>query len=135
MANEAVIIELFNGGRPIQYTCANGTGIPKGTILEMTIASDRTVTVIGNAASPLVGIAASEKVASDGSTTIAAYTDGIFDVLTDVGTDQAGVVMANDGTANVVGTGDAADLLASAELGYLLEDSATNEVVAIRVNK
>ena len=135
MANEAVIIELFDGGRPIQYTVADGTGIEKGTIMELTIASDRTVTAMANAASALVGVAAAEKVANDGSTTLAVYTDGIFDCLTDAGSDNAGVVMANDGTANTLGTADAADLLASAQLGYLLEVAGNAEVAAVRVNK
>jgi len=135
MANEAVIIELFNGGRPIRYTCADGTGIAKGALMELTNGSDRTVTVFANAASACVGVAAMEKVASDGSTEISVYTDGIFDVLTDSGSDNAGVVVANDGTANTVGTADAADLLASAELGYLLEVAGNAEVAAVRVNK
>jgi len=135
MANEAVIIELFNGGRPIRYTCAEATTIEKGSLMEMTAASDRTVTVFANNASACVGVAAAEKVGGDGSTEIAVYTDGIFDVLTDAGSDNAGVVMANDGTANTVGTADAADLLASADVGYLLEPAGNGEVAAIRVNK
>jgi len=135
MANEAVIIELFNGGRPIRYTVANATGIEKGTLMEMTLASDRTVTTFANAASPCVGVAAAEKVANDGSTTLAVYTDGIFDCLTDAGSDNAGVVMANGGTANTIETADAADLLASADVGYLLEAAGNAEVAAVRINK
>jgi len=88
MANEAVIIELFNGGRPIRFTCADGTGIEKGTLLELT--SPRTVIANTNDNAPIAGIAAAEKVASDGATEIAAYTDGIFDMLTDTGTDAVG---------------------------------------------
>lgn len=135
MANEATIIELFNGGRPIRYTCADGATIEKGTLLELTLAADRTVTTFANAASACVGVAAKEKVASDGNTEITAYTDGIFDILTDGGNDNAGVVLANDGTANTGGTADAADLLASANIGYLLEQKTGAEVCAVRINK
>ena len=135
MANEAVIIELFNGGRPIRYTCANGTGIEKGTLMELTLAADRTVTAFANNASACVGVAAEEKVANSGITEISVYTDGIFDILTDAGNDNAGVMLANNGTANTGETADAADMLASANIGYLLEQAIGAEVCAVRINK
>lgn len=133
MANEAVIIELFNGGRPILYTCANATGIEKGTLMELS--GDRTVIANTNLDAPIVGIAAAEKVASDGSTTIAVYTDGIFDMLTDADTDAAGIVMANTATENTIGNADGADLLQGSWVGYLLEEAGNAEVAAVRVNK
>ncbi len=133
MTNEAVIIELFDGGRPIRFTCDETATILKGTILELD--TDRTVIAQGNAANPIVGIAAAEKVANDGSTTIAAYTDGIFDILTDVGTDVVGTLMANDGVVNVAGTADAADILAGADIGYMIEAATSNGTEAIRINK
>ncbi len=132
MANEAVIIELFNGGRPISFTCADGTGIEKGTLMELQ--DPRVVIANTNDAKPLVGIAAMEKVANDGSTTISVYTDGIFDVLTDSGSDSAGALVANSATENTVETADAADILAGAVLGKLLEDAGNAEVAAVRVN-
>jgi len=133
MANEAVIIELFNGGRPIRFTCAEATGIEKGTLLELS--GDRTVIANTNDNAPVVGIAAHEKVASDGSTTISAYTDGIFDMLTDAGTDSPGALMANSATENTLQTADAADLLQGSVVGYLLEEAGNAEVAAVRVNK
>lgn len=133
MANEATIIELMNGGRPIRFTCADGTGIPKGTLLGLS--DDRTVSVSTAADTPLVGIAASEKVADDGSTTIAAYTDGIFELLSDVGTDSAGAMMTSNSADNVIATAEAADLLNGSTIGFLLQDAASNERVAVRVNK
>jgi len=133
MANEAVIIELFNGGDPITYTCNEGIGIEKGTIMELS--GDRTVIANTNDNAPLVGIAAAEKVASDGATTIPVYTNGIFDCLTDAGTDNAGAVLANSATENTLQTGDAADLLANSFLGFTLETAGNAEVAAIRVNK
>jgi len=132
MANEAVIIELFNGGRPIRFTCADGTGIEKGTLMELT--DPRTVIANTNDAAPVVGIAAAEKVASDGSTTIAVYTDGIFDMLTDAGTDTVGALVANSATENTVETADAADILAGAVVGKLLETAGAAEVAAVRIN-
>lgn len=132
MANEAVIIELFNGGRPIRFTCADDTGIAKGTIMELT--DPRTVQANQTDNAPVVGIAAHEKVADDGSTTISVYTDGIFDVLTDAGSDNAGAMVANSATANTVQTADANDLLQGSVLGKLLETAGNAEVAAVRVN-
>ena len=132
MANEAVIIELFNGGRPIRFACADGTTIEKGTIMELT--DPRTVIANANDNAPVVGIAAHEKVANDGSETISVYTDGIFDVLTDSGSDNAGAMVANSATANTVQTADATDLLQGSVLGKLLETAGNAEVAAVRVN-
>jgi len=132
MANEAVIIELFNGGRPIRFTCADGTGIEKGTLLELT--SPRTVIANTNDNAPIAGIAAAEKVASDGATEIAAYTDGIFDMLTDTGTDAVGTMMANSATENTIQGADAADLLQGSVVGKVLETCTNGGTHAVRVN-
>jgi hypothetical protein len=77
MANEAEIVELLgNGGDPIQVTVADGAGIAKGTLLKIT--DDRTGAATGADNDPFIGIAAAEKVANDGSTTLAVYTHGVF---------------------------------------------------------
>lgn len=132
MANEAVIIELFAGGRPIRFTCADGTTIEKGTLLELT--DPRTVIANTNNDAPVVGIAAHEKVANDGSTSISAYTDGIFDMLTDGGTDLVGAMLANSATENVLQSADATDLIQGSVVGKALEAAGADEVVAVRVN-
>ena len=133
MANEATIIELFNGGRPIRYTCADGVTIEKGTLLEMT--SDRTVELATTGSNPFVGIAAAEKVANDGSTTIAAYTDGIFDLVSDSGADVRGTVMSTSAADNVIETGVAGDLLTQVSVGYYLEAGTNAGTEAVRINK
>jgi hypothetical protein len=133
MANEAVIVELFNGGRPMVFMCDNATGIEKGTLMELS--GDKTVIANTNDNAPVVGIAAHEKVASDGSTTISVYTDGIFDMLTDAGTDNAGALMANSATENTLQTADGDDLLQNSHIGYLLEQAGNGEVALVRVNK
>ena len=135
MANEAVIIELlgYNRGCPINYTCADGTGIAKGTLMELT--GDKTVSANTNDNAPIVGIAAAEKVASDGSTTISVWTNGIFDILTDAGVDIRGSMMANSATENTIQTGDATDLLQGSIVGYMLETSGGAEKNAVRILK
>jgi hypothetical protein len=135
MANEATIIELFNGGRPIRYTVADGTGIEKGTLMQLS-SDPRTITASSADGEIFVGVAAAEKVASDGSTTLAVYTDGIFDMTVD-GTNTAtlGYMQKLDG-ANLVSDSDEAGAQGCAEwVGQSLETGATGEVIAVRVNK
>ena len=67
---------LVETAPPISFTCANGTGIEKGSLLK--IADPCTVSQAGTDTDPVVGIAAEEKIASDGNTQIAVYTEGIF---------------------------------------------------------
>jgi len=134
MADEAAIIELFNGGRGIRYTCQDATAIPKGSLL--TLDADRRVIVATSANAPFVGIAAFEKVASDGSLQVTAWTDGIFDIKSDTGTDVVGTLMAVSATdTNTVETGAAADLLNGSDVGYYIEAGTNAGTEAIRVNK
>lgn len=133
MADEAVIVELFNGGRGIRYTVEDATAIPKGSLLELD--ADRRVIVATNANAGFVGIAAFEKVASDGSLQVTAWTDGIFDILSDSGTDVRGTVMVLSAATNTVETGAAADLLNGSVVGYYLEAGTNAGTELIRVNK
>jgi hypothetical protein len=135
MANEAVIIELFNGGRPIRYTCAAGTAIAKGTLMVLT--DPRTVVAHSAFADlPIVGISASAKTATDGATDIAVYTNGIFDIYTAAaGTYAVGAMTACSATVNMATVADANDLLQNSTIGMGLESAGNNEVCAIRVNK
>ena len=132
MAGEAVIIELFNGGRPMRFIVQDAVAIPKGSLLELD--ADRRVIVATTANAPFVGIAAHEKVASDGSTQISAYTDGIFDLLSDSGTDVRGTVMMVSNADNTLETADAAGLLSGGVVGYYIEAGTNAGTEAVRVN-
>ena len=133
MSNEAVIIELFNGGRPIRYTVSNTTTILKGTMAELS--GDRTIIANTNDNAPVVGITAAEKVANDGATTLSVYTDGIFDMLSDSGTDVVGTLMANSATENTIQTADGDDLLQGSWIGYYVEAGTNAGTEAVRINK
>ena len=61
---------------PVSFTCADGTGIEKGSLLK--IADPNTVSQAGTDNDPVIGIAAEEKIANDGNTQIAVYLGGIF---------------------------------------------------------
>ena len=120
MANEpAVIIELIEGGVPIRWTVADATLVPKGTLLKIS-AGGAGRTAIATAADndPFAGVAAAEKVALDGSTTLAAWTKGIFDIYGSAAI-TAGERVSMSGV-NAVTKCAAADLLFS-DVGIALE--------------
>ncbi len=77
MTNEAVLV--FETSPAIPFTVANGTGIEKGAHLKLT---DSMTAIINSGDSDAVaGVAASEKIASDGKTRLGVYRGGIFKVL------------------------------------------------------
>lgn len=135
MSNEASIIELFNGGRPVRYNVADATSLEKGAIIAIYTNNDRLALVSTNADYPLVGILAEEKVTDDGQVCITVYTDGIFNCVVSAGARNAGVVYAASDDTNILQTADGADFLQGSHLGYALEDTAGSEAIAIRVNK
>ena len=67
MANEHVL--MTQKTYPISMTCANGTGIEKGALLSL--ADLDTAATSTTTAEALAGVAYTEKVASDGNTSIA----------------------------------------------------------------
>ena len=135
MANEAVIIELlgFERGTPVQYTCAEGTTILKGTLMELS--GDRTVRASTTVNVGFVGIAAHEKASGDGSTTITVYTNGIFNILSDSGTDVVGTTMAISATENTISTATGTELLDGSVVGYYLEAGTNAGTEAVRILK
>ena len=131
MANEAVIIELLgNGGDPIRYTVADGTTIPKGSL--MYLSGDRTISITSGAGQAIAGIAASEKVANDGSTNLAVYTNGIFD-LKDSGSAITLGNMVKISGVNTISTAADGDYELGRVIGRALETADASEVIAVRV--
>ena len=134
MADEAILIELFNGGRPIRYTVANALAVPKGSLMELD--TDRTLIIHSGADEPIVGIAAHEKVALDGSTQMSVWTDGIFDITAAAGGVTAlGAWCAGSATVNMITAADGDDFLQSSTVGQCLEAHGNDEVAAVRINK
>lgn len=76
MGVNAVAVLMVETHLPIMMTCAVGTGIPKGTVLKLS--TPYTVAASSADNDLFGGIAAEEKVASDGKTMIAVYRGGIF---------------------------------------------------------
>lgn len=137
MANEAVKTFLLgpnSDGEPVLYTCAAGTTINKGTLCIFSGA--RTVTAHGTTiGGSFAGIAAADKDGSDASTTIALWTNGIFEVAASAGITAIGhgdqVILSS--VANFV---EASNVITSGMLAKVVgiaEDSTTGGLVTVRV--
>jgi len=134
MANEAIIVELLgNGGDPVRYTCADGVAIPKGSVMELT--TPRTAKVGSAVDTPIVGIAAEEKVASDGQTNISVYTNGIFQLKCATTQCEIGDQVSLAAADNTVALMTTLDLEKGWTVGYALEQIAIGGTGMVRVLK
>ena len=136
MAAELVIIELVGTtpGCPISYTVADAGAIPKGTLIQLT--DPRTASAHSGGSQPIIGVAATEKVASDGQTRLAVYTNGIFDVTAAAaGVTAIGKICMCSATANMITAADGAGILGGYVVGQCLEAHANDEVAAVRILK
>lgn len=131
MANEAVLLQQLD--LPIMMTCADGTGIEKGCVLALTDPMTVAATTADN--DVFGGIAAREKIASDGQTKIPVYRRGIFKMTiaagnsTTVGQD---VVVKG---ANQIGGYTTLDDEKGYVIGQALETGAAGETVRVLVGK
>lgn len=135
MANEAILRDFLEN--PVDFTVADGTGIEKGALLQLT--DPRTASAVTAIRQPLAGIAAVEKVASDGSTRLSVYRKGVFDMVASGALIVAGnpVMAAGDTAAvnaNKVIIAVGASLSGAAVLGYALESAADGEVFQVLVD-
>ena len=130
MTQECTLI--FELEPPVPMTCADGTGIEKGAILEIT--DPFTVALAAGDGDAVAGIAAEEKVASDGKTKIGVYMRGIFR-----GTAGATGATAGQGIMTYNGTGDDNDIvvITAAEdncMGTAFETATNNETFIFYLN-
>lgn len=130
MANEATLVQQLED-RLLELTVADGTGIEKGTILQLTDATT------GSASSAdgefFGGIAAVEKVANDGQLRIPVWRRGVFDMKLTNATVAAGEPVKIAG-ANLVALADDDTIANAGEVvGIALQDGAANEVIEVLV--
>lgn len=125
-----------NDGNPRRYTVADGTQISKGVLLELSdpqTAAAMSGGVTAAATKWCAGIAAMEKEASDGSTTISAWTQGEFDAIA-----SGAIPVGNAVVAVVDGYIKAADVAHAASgaviIGYALETASDAERISFRLN-
>lgn len=127
MANEATLWMEFDP--PIPFTVADGAGIEKGTVCAMT---DPMTAAASSADNDIfAGIAAEEKIASDGRTKLGLYRRGIFKMI---------VAAANTATtgsdavikgANTVGVYTTLDDEKGYPIGKFLETGVAGESVLV----
>ena len=129
MANEAVCYETPT--RFARYTVADGTTIPKGTILKLVTPNSA---MAANANDNVcAGIAMFEKVADDGNTEISAALDGTWGLLCS----NAAITVGNQVTingANEIKIFTTLDDEKGYTMGRALETVASNVVMKVRVN-
>lgn len=130
MANEAVLI--FETSLPLAFTCADGTGIEKGSFVK--IADPNTVAITAADHDAVIGITAEEKVASDGKTKVPVYTRGIFKGIAGTAGVTAGAAIDSD--ASTSAANKLADAAVNAEniIGRALETAAAGESFLFELN-
>ncbi len=127
MATEATLRVRLED--PIDFTCADGTAIPKGTLCKLT--DPRTAIASSGAGDMIAGIAARDKIAGDGRTQLACFRKGIFTMRAD-GTIAIGAPVMADGVANKVITATAKN--GAAIIGYALEAATVGTDLQVLVN-
>lgn len=133
MANEAVPIALSPTANPVRRTVANGQAIEKYTLLQLLDANSVAPSSGAVGTCPFGGIAAAEKVASDGSTTVSAHMSGVFDLYSGGGTTIAIGQAVSISGANTVELAGATDIEQGEFVGYAEEATAVGTAEVIRV--
>lgn len=128
MAHEATLI--FETSPPIPFTVANATGIEKGAVLK----GDDPMTAIASSAADdeCGGLAASEKIASDGKVKLGVYRGGIFKVYVS-GSCSYGDVATTSATNNYFKAGVTANVSGSVVFGTFLEDATTGQTALMEL--
>lgn len=125
MTWEAVLRDRLDD--PIDFTVADGNGIEKGTLLAMT--DPRTAIAVSASGSAVAGIAAREKIASDGRVKLAVYRKGIFDMYAS-GAFSVGDPLAAAGFQNQVKLA-LSTVSGAGIIGHALETATDQEVVQV----
>lgn len=137
MANEAIIVELYgenSAGDQRSFIVGNTPAIAKGALLKMLDPRTASGALTQKIISPdlVAGIAAMDKTASDGSTRISVWTNGVFDLVASsaigVG-DPVGITTGN----KVEGLSVLAAASGAYILGYALEAADAGERINVRV--
>ena len=130
MALEATLVYELEPAIP--FTCANGTTIEKGSILE--ISDPATVAVTNGDTDPVIGIAAEEKIANDGKTKIAVYIRGIFKAYAGAAGVTVGMAVITDTATGAANELVVADVNSEAIVGMALETATDTQSFLLYLN-
>lgn len=128
MVNELTLVG--NQEFAINYICADGTGITKGTILKH--ADPMTASASSGAADKLAGVCFGDKIASNGQTRVAVLRKGIFRARAS-GAIPMGEAVDSLGADNYIRRAPVTSSGTSI-LGHALETFSDNEEALIMVN-
>ena len=123
MASEATLVEEYEP--PTSFTVADGVGIEKGAILKMT--DPKTASLADGDGDIIAGIAAEEKIASDGNTKLAVYRRGIFKVLAGAAGITVGLTLDTHAATGATNEVAVAPVTAGHRLGFALETAADTD--------
>ena len=116
---------------PVGFTCADGTGIEKGTLLKLT--DPMTVIIVSGDGDAFAGVAAEAKIANDGRTKLPVYRQGVFRMFAGGSITAGNSVQAEGTTANEVVIGatgkDGAEII-----GTALEDVTAQQSFLVDLN-
>jgi len=125
MALESTL--LFELEPAVPFTCADGTGIEKGSHLKIT--DPMTVAQAGTDNDAVIGIAAEEKIANDGKLKIGVYLRGIFKGTIGLGGCTAGDALICDGSTGDDNEMATADVNSEHIIGIALETGTDLETI------
>ena len=131
MANEAQLRDWLDD--PIDFIVADGTAITRGTLLTLT--DPRTAIATTAAGAKIAGIAARDKIASDGRTRLAVFRRGIFDMVAcgSISVGNAVVAVNHDNyvkeAIGVLGANSGATII-----GHALETASAAERIQVWVD-
>lgn len=130
--NNEAILRYRADNTAFDMTVADGTAITKGALLKIT--DPNTAIISSGAADMLAGIAARDKIASDGRTQLAVIKRGVFEMVAS-GAITVGFPVMSAGVTNMVklATPDGS-VSGAAILGTALETFADQEAGLIQVN-
>lgn len=129
MVYEAKLLLEINPALP--FTCANGTGIDKGVVCQLT--DPLTASAHSAANQTFAGIVKTEKIASDGLTKVALYRDGWFKMRIS-GNVTVGDALALDTDVNTLKAATSANVSGDT-VGLALETGTTGEYIAVDIKQ
>ena len=124
---------LGNNGDRLPFTVASGGAIAKNAVCELT--DPMTVISQTNADTPIAGVAAEEKAASDTSkTTISIITNAVLKCTVKSAV-TVGLAVSMDADDGTIDNSTATDLENGINLGWALETGGAGETVMVRMRK
>ena len=130
MADECVLIEEWMP--PTSFTVADGTGIEKGAVLKF--ADPATASTSDGDTDVVAGIAAAEKIASNGQTKLSVHRSGKWKGTAGVAGVTAGMAIITDSSTSSANRLVVADVNSEHIVGFALETATSGETFLFILN-